>query len=97
MRKNQIFHKLDIRRFFQYPTNIPDSSVNHFLNVGQTRHVYIPRFTSIIVIITLISFGINVLIKGNYLLGALDFVFASILMETFFMVDDTNIIPSIST
>jgi PAS domain S-box-containing protein len=79
MRKSRIFQRLDIRRFPRYLLNLPDSFLDHLLDAEQTRRVYLLRLVSIIVIITLISFGINVLIKGNYTLGALDFVLASIL------------------
>jgi PAS domain S-box-containing protein len=79
MRKSRFYQRLDIKRFPRYLLNIQDSFPDHFFNLEQTRRVYIPRFTSIIVIITLISLGINVFIKGNYLLGVLDFVLASIL------------------
>ncbi len=79
MRKSRISQRLDMKRFPRYLLNIPDSFLDHFLDVEQTRRVYLLRFISIIVIITLISFGIMVLIKGNYTLGALDFVLASIL------------------
>jgi signal transduction histidine kinase len=84
MHKSRIFQKLDIGRFLRYLLNIPDSFLDHFLNVEQTRRVYLPRFISVIVIIALICLGINVLIKGNYSLGALDFVLASILIGNIF-------------
>ena len=79
MCKSRFSQRLDIRRFLRYLLSIPDSFLDHFLDVEQTRRVYLLRFISIIVIITLISFGIIVLIKRNYTLGALDFVLASIL------------------
>jgi diguanylate cyclase (GGDEF)-like protein/PAS domain S-box-containing protein len=80
MCKSRFSQRLDIRRFLRYLLSIPDTFLDHFLDVEQTRRVYLLRFISIIVIITLISFGIIVLIKGNYTLGALDFVLASILI-----------------
>jgi PAS domain S-box-containing protein len=80
MRKSLNPKKLDIGRFPRNLFSIPDSFLDHFLNVEQTRRVYLPRLTSIIMIITLISLGINVFIKGNYSLGVLDFVLASILI-----------------
>ena len=79
MCKSRFSQRLDIRRFLRYLLSIPDSFLDHFLDVEQTRRVYLLRFISIIVIITLISFGIIVLIKRNYTLGALDFLLASIL------------------
>jgi len=61
MCKSRFSQRLDIRRFLRYLLSIPDSFLDHFLDVEQTRRVYLLRFISIIVIITLVSFGIIVL------------------------------------
>ena len=74
-----IFQRLDMRRFFRYLTNIRDSFLNHPPDVEQTRRVYIIFSISVLVIITLVPFGIIALAKKNYTVGTFDLALALIL------------------
>ena len=76
MRKSWISQSLDIRRFPQYLTNIPDSSLNPPADVERSRRVYILFSFSIIGIIVFFLLGIIALIKKIYGLGMLDFTLA---------------------
>ena len=76
MRKSWISQSLDIRRFPQYLTNIPDSSLNPPADVERSRRVYILFSFSIIGIIVFFLLGIIALIKKIYALGMLDFTLA---------------------
>ena len=80
MRKNWIFQNLNMRRFLQYLTNIPDSFPNHPPHVAQNHRVYVFYSTSIIAITILIPFGTLALIQKNILVGISDLFLASILI-----------------
>jgi diguanylate cyclase (GGDEF)-like protein/PAS domain S-box-containing protein len=76
MRKSWISQSLDIRRFLQYLTNIPEGSVNHPPYVEHSRRVYILFSISIIGIVVIFLSGIIALIEKSYALGMLDFTLA---------------------
>jgi signal transduction histidine kinase len=67
-----ISHTLDMNRFFRYVTNIRDSFLSHSLDVEQARRVYFIFFISILVIVTLVPFGVIALTKRNYTVGMAD-------------------------
>ena len=72
MRKSWISQSLDIRRFLQYLTNIPEGSANRPPYVEHSRRVYILFSISIIGTIVFFNFGVIALIKKSYSLGMLD-------------------------
>ena len=95
IRKSRISQRLDIRRFLRYLTQIRDSFLNHPPDVEQTRRVYIIFFSSILVIITLVPFGMIALAKKNYTVGTFDLALALILtviLYTLVAIETTTII-----
>ncbi len=72
MPQSPISHRLDPGRFLRYVTNIRDSFLNHSPDVEQARRVYFIFFISLLVIVTLVPFGLIALTKQDYTVGAAD-------------------------
>ncbi|MGZ3580368.1 MAG: sensor histidine kinase, partial [Syntrophales bacterium] len=66
-------------RFFRYLTNIRDNFLDHPPDVEQTRRVYFIFFISVLVIMTLVPFGVIALTKQNYTVGTSDLALALLL------------------
>ncbi len=68
-----------MRRFLRYLTALRNSFLNHPRDVEQTRRVYIIFLISILVIVTLVPFGVLALTERNYTVGTFDLTLALLL------------------
>jgi len=77
--KSLIAHGFTMGKSLRYLTNMRDSFLNLPSDVEQARRVYIIFLISILVIITLVPFGVLALIEQNHTAGTFDLTLALLL------------------